>query len=104
MRNHPGGCSKSFTNRDTLAHASATRGYVHINGAYRNGWALKKGEAGMPLLELVTHELGHSLGLTHSHNRGDLMNPTIPVKSYDSVQFSASDKRNIQAKHGAPVG
>ena len=86
-----------------LAHASMHPHYVHINGAGFS-WALKKGQRGTPMLELMAHELGHNLGLSHTHGSGDLMRPSNRRMSYEIVHFSATDKQRIQAIHGAPIG
>ena len=102
LTSHPDGCRTALSSGH-LAHASMRPRYVHINGAGFS-WALKKGQRGTPMLELMAHELGHNLGLSHSHGSGDLMRPSNRRMSYEIVHFSATDKQRIQAIHGKPVG
>lgn len=54
------------------------------------------------LYRVAAHELGHSLGLSHSMDIGALMYPTY-VFSGD-VQFSQSDIQDIQALYGQYEG
>ena len=101
LTNHPDGCRTALS-RGHLAHASMRPRYVHINGAGFS-WALKKGQRGTPMLELMAHELGHNLGLSHTHGSGDLMRPSNRRMSYEIVHFSATDKQRIQGIHGVLI-
>ena len=86
----------------TLAHATLFPKFVHMN---RDGfsWALRRGEGTYALLETVTHELGHNLGLGHSNGPDDVMFASSRNKDFTSVTLSATDKQRIKAIHGPPV-
>jgi hypothetical protein len=95
------GGSSSFSG--ALAHATMSPQYVHMN---RDGfnWLLSQGEGqGYALLETVTHELGHNLGLGHSNGPDDVMFASSRNKDFTSVTLSATDKQRIKAIYGPPV-
>ncbi|CAK6448834.1 unnamed protein product [Pipistrellus nathusii] len=52
------------------------------------------------LFYVAAHELGHSLGLSHSNDIGALMYPNYNVNSYDDIQLSQDDINGIQAIYG----
>jgi matrixin len=58
-------------------------------------------------LEAITHELGHSLGLTHELQDIAIMNPSYPFHRFEglgSAFLYSSDIRRLQALYGAGVG
>ena len=58
-------------------------------------------------LEVITHELGHSLGLGHEHHEIAMMNPSFPTPRFGglgSAYLYSSDVRRLQAIYGAGMG
>ena len=51
---------------------------------------------------VFTHELGHSLGLTHSSEKNSLMWPFY-IPCYEEIRLQQDDIDGIQAIYGVPV-
>lgn len=95
-----------------LAHAFAPpaqspdglAGDVHLDDADR--WSIDKGVGVHNVIEVLTHEIGHALGLDHSNDLTSIMYP-IYHDLYDSFgtgYLSADDIAGIRAIYGAGVG
>ena len=85
----------------TLAHAYFPEfgGDVHMDDTEQ--WTLES-ERGTNLLQTLTHEIGHSLGLSHSDIRDSVMAPFY--QGYDAnLQLKPDDVKAIQALYGPDV-
>ena len=85
----------------TLAHAYFPQfgGDVHVDDT--EYWTIGEYK-GTNLLQTMVHELGHSLGLSHSDVRDAIMAPFY--RGWDpNFKLSADDKRAIQALYGKKV-
>jgi len=83
-----------------LAHAFYPRfgGDAHFDDSEQ--WSVTP-FVGNQLLNTLTHEFGHSLGLKHSNIRGAIMAPFY--KGWDkNLQLGEDDKKGIQALYGPP--
>ena len=81
-----------------LAHAFFPKfgGDVHMDDSER--WSVDS-YYGTNLLQTVTHEIGHSLGLSHSNVRRSIMAPFY--QGYDpNLSLEADDIQGIQALYG----
>lgn len=83
----------------TLAHAFFPKygGAVHFDDDEQ--WVLS-GSSGTHLQTVALHELGHSLGLSHSNVKGSVMYPTYAGVHVD---LSEDDRLAIQKLYGAPA-
>lgn len=77
-------------------------GDVHFDDA--ETWEQDTGSPSAISLQLIaSHELGHSIGLTHDTGSGDIMRPTFSLS--DAAQApSASDLANVRAGYAAGSG
>jgi len=85
----------------TLAHAYFPQfgGDVHVDDT--EYWSINSYK-GTNLLQTMVHELGHSLGLSHSDVRNAIMAPFY--RGWDPfLKLSDDDKRAIQALYGQKV-
>lgn len=57
---------------------------------------------GVSLIWAICHEMGHTLGLSHSHDRDAIMYPS--GNGQDESDLSYDDKKGIQALYGGPNG
>jgi len=83
-----------------LAHAFYPRfgGDAHFDDGEK--WSIKP-YVGTQILNTLTHEFGHSLGLKHSSVRGAIMAPFY--KGWDTnLRLGQDDKKAIQALYGLP--
>merc|ERR1711963_821430 len=86
----------------TLAHAffPVFGGDAHFD--YEEDWTVNT-HRGTSLLMTASHELGHSLGLSHSNVRSSLMAPFY--RGYDAnLSLEEDDIRGIQALYGEKSG
>jgi len=84
----------------TLAHAYFPQfgGDIHMDSSER--WTMKT-VSGTNLLQTLTHEIGHSLGLSHSDVRDSVMAPFY--RQYDPGQpslLTRDDVKAVQALYG----
>ena len=83
-----------------LAHAYYPRfgGDAHFDDSEQ--WSVIPNN-GIQVLNTLTHEFGHSLGLSHSRVPGSIMAPFY--KGWDTkLQLNQDDKKGIQALYGPP--
>eukprot|EP00088_Acartia_fossae_P022677 TRINITY_DN23817_c0_g1_i3.p1 TRINITY_DN23817_c0_g1~~TRINITY_DN23817_c0_g1_i3.p1 ORF type:complete len:313 (-),score=47.60 TRINITY_DN23817_c0_g1_i3:90-1028(-) len=89
----------------TLAHAFFPRqgpvsGDIHFDDDER--WTLGS-YSGINLTQVAVHEIGHSLGLSHTNVRGAIMYPSY--EGYKpNLDLAEDDIRGIQALYGPPQG
>ncbi len=91
-----------------LAHAyspgqDGLAGDVHVASGVP--WSVGTGH--WNFLETITHELGHSLGLSHEHVEPAIMNPSYPTHRFGGLgtaHFYPSDIRALQAIYGSGTG
>ena len=82
----------------TLAHAYFPRfgGDIHLDDDEE--WTIKSAE-GTNMLQTLTHEIGHSLGLSHSDNPNSVMAPFY--QRYEpNLSLKEDDVRGIQSLYG----
>uniref|UniRef100_A0A3Q3MSH4 Matrix metalloproteinase-20-like n=1 Tax=Labrus bergylta TaxID=56723 RepID=A0A3Q3MSH4_9LABR len=89
--------------RGVLAHAfqpgEGMGGDVHFDED--ETWTA--GKQGYSLFAVAAHELGHSLGLTHSQDRSAIMYPNYRYQSNTQYSLSKDDALGIQALYGKPT-
>jgi hypothetical protein len=91
-----------------LAHAyfpgqDGLAGDVHVASGVP--WSVGMGH--WNFLETITHELGHSLGLSHEHVEPAIMNPSYPTHRFGGLgtaHLYPSDIRALQAIYGSGTG
>ena len=87
-----------------LAHAYYPQGFYKGEAHFDDGekWSVTP-FVGTQILNTLTHEFGHNLGLRHSKVRGAIMAPFY--KGWDTnLRLAQDDKRGIQALYGLPQG
>ena len=97
-----------------LAHAflpvdsdtSGLAGDIHFNSDSILPWGIEDGFPAIDFLEVMVHEIGHSLGLEHVFDVDAIMNPTHGFRfgSGRSIFLFPADIEAIQAVYGAGVG
>jgi hypothetical protein len=97
-----------------LAHAflpidtetSGLAGDIHFNSDSILPWGIEDGFPAIDFLEVMVHEIGHSLGLEHVMDVDAIMNPTHGFRfgSGRSIFLFPADIEAIQAVYGAGVG
>lgn len=94
---------------DTAAHAffpdafDGLGGDIHVDSGAP--WTLDGGA--WNILEVLAHELGHAVGLTHIEGQPAIMNPSYPQQRFmglGSAFLFKADIEQIQALYGAGVG
>jgi hypothetical protein len=93
---------------NTLAHAyfpstNGIGGDLHFDSG--NTWTTNPA-SGVDIIEVATHEIGHSLGLNHEETNNAIMNPYYGARySGPGSAFLLQDDINgIQAQYGAGLG
>lgn len=94
---------------DVLAHAffpdgSGLAGDVHLDSD--ENWTTQPSFSSIDIIEVMTHELGHSLGLNHESSNSAIMNPFY-AERYDGPGTGfllADDINGIRAIYGTGVG
>ncbi|KAM8853366.1 uncharacterized protein mmp20b [Synchiropus picturatus] len=88
--------------RGVLAHAfqpgDGIGGDVHFDED--ETWT--NGKQGYSLFAVAAHELGHSLGLTHSRDPSAIMYPSYRLKSSTQYSLAQDDLLGIQTLYGKP--
>ncbi|CAB4054235.1 MMP14 [Lepeophtheirus salmonis] len=78
-------------------------GNIHFDDA--ETWQLKKPKRTFrpykQLYQIAVHEIGHSLGLTHSRDKTAVMAPVYNGWN-DNIQLSNNDIKQIQRRYGTP--
>jgi len=97
-----------------LAHAflpwdtaqSGLAGDIHVNTAAVSTWSIGAGFPSIDFLEVITHELGHALGLGHQLYANAIMSPFHGFRFHGlgTGFLFPSDIRAIRALYGAGVG
>ena len=81
------------------ANGNTAAGDIHFDIA--ETWVLSLPEAGFDLFNVLTHEIGHTIGLSHTAVADSLMNPFYS-EALSGPQ--ADDIAGAQFIYGAPVG
>jgi matrixin len=97
-----------------LAHAflpfdtvrSGLAGDIHVNTAAAWTWSIGAGFPSIDFLEVITHEIGHALGLGHEMYADAIMSPFHGFRFHGlgTGFLFPSDIRAIRAIYGAGVG
>jgi len=90
-------------NSGVMAHAfgpgrNTIDGDAHFND--EKDWSITPNQ-GVQILNTLTHEFGHSLGLKHSRASGSIMAPAYPGWN-TNLRLIDDDIRGIQALYGKP--
>lgn len=95
--------------QNTLAHAfdpgtNGINGDIHFDNG--NTWGLRPSGNVIDLLEVMTHELGHTLGLAHEDDVNAIMNSFYSRRysGLGSAFLFQDDINGIQAIYGSGVG
>ncbi|NML14828.1 matrixin family metalloprotease [Azohydromonas caseinilytica] len=90
---------------NTLAHGyyppenyGSAAGDIHLDTS--ENWTIGYAGSGIDIFQVLTHEIGHALGLKHSGDGGALMAPTY---NEAFVGPQADDIAGIQYLYGAPL-
>ncbi|NWV50365.1 MMP10 protein, partial [Daphoenositta chrysoptera] len=88
----------------TLAHAYAPGSQIGGDAHFDEdeNWTKFTTSSGYNLFLVAAHELGHSLGLSHSNVFGALMYPTYVAMDTRDYQLHQDDIDGIQALYGPP--
>jgi hypothetical protein len=89
-----GGWQASYREHDGEYVAAITRGFVVIDQTQTKNWPDGLHSRGVTRANLVSHELGHAVGLGHVDDRGQLMNPMLSADSPEG--FARGDRRGLR--------
>lgn len=104
-------CDKSFDGRGgILGHAYYPyphRSFVEIHIDYEENWYYKN-DTNLPydqisLLSVLTHEIGHALGLGHSSLNDSIMFPFYIIDNGRNIDLGVDDINGIQHLYGLPA-
>ncbi|XP_004469576.2 macrophage metalloelastase [Dasypus novemcinctus] len=85
-----------------LAHAFAPGAGIGGDTHFDEDETWTKSYRGTNLFLVAVHEIGHSLGLDHSHDRAAIMFPTYSYTDPNTFHLSPDDIRGIQSLYGGP--
>ncbi|XP_049620432.1 matrix metalloproteinase-21 [Suncus etruscus] len=95
------GCPRTFDGSgQELAHAWRL-GDVHFDDDEH--FTAPSSNAGISLLRVAVHEIGHVLGLPHSYRTGSIMQPNYPQQE-PRFELDQADRRAVQKLYGACEG
>lgn len=96
-------------NPNTLAHAyypspNGLGGDLHFDNG--NTWGLTPSSTAIDMIEVATHEIGHSLGIDHEETNDAILNPYYGRRfsGLGSAFLLQDDINAVQAQYGAGVG
>jgi len=76
-------------NPDSLAHAHfPENGDIHLNDNVKWSLSFKNEPNTINMFYVITHEIGHSLGLNHINDVNSIMYPAYISKNYDAFNFT----------------
>lgn len=96
-----GGWSASYSRINGSYVAAISRGFVVIDEPQTQHWRNGRHKTGVTRINLVSHELGHAVGLEHSSNPSDLMYPALQARTPAGF---ASQERYGLARLGRAAG
>jgi len=97
-----GGWRGSYTRTgDGPWRMEITKAFVVVDHPQTYRWTHRLDRRGVTRPNLVTHELGHAVGLDHVHDRREIMNDYLHQGS--PAGFGSGDRRGLR-RVGAPAG
>ncbi|XP_062950277.1 macrophage metalloelastase-like [Cynocephalus volans] len=85
-----------------LAHAFAPGARIGGDVHFDEHEQWTENHRGVNLFLVAVHEIGHSLGLTHSNDQRAIMFPSYRYLNPNTFRLSADDIRGIQSLYGGP--
>jgi hypothetical protein len=97
-----GGWQARYGQRSDGSYVAAiARGFVVVDHPQTRKWADGRNRRGLTRPNLVSHELGHAVGLDHVHDARQLMNDTL--RDSTPAGFGRGDRTGLK-KVGRPAG